>query len=139
MSGFAIYRIGRSAEADIRVDDTSVSRVHAELIMTPGGRCYLTDCASSGGTFRVENGEWAPLKQDFVELNEALLLGRYQTNAKQLLALAAQGQGIKAATGDGRHPSPGLGQGVALLDDDMPHGPVQRDEETGDIISTGED
>lgn len=140
MPGFSIYRIGRSTEADIRVDDSSVSRLHAEIITTPGGGCFLTDCASSVGTFRARNGKWVPLKQDFVGINEALLLGRYQTSAKQLLALAAQGRGLQAAAGDEQlHQRPRAGRDASIPNDDMPRGPVQRDEETGDIIPTGED
>lgn len=139
MSRYSIYRIGRSAEADIRIDDSSVSRLHAELLLTSGGRYYLTDCASSGGTFLSRDGEWAPLKQDFVEPGEGLLLGRYRTDAKQLLAHAAPGRGRKVAAGVGRRSSPVPGRGGAAQDDSRPRGAVQRDEETGDIIPTGED
>ena len=138
LSGFQIYRIGRSADMDIQLDDTSVSRLHAELIMIPGGGYYLTDCASGGGTYLARNGEWVRIKQDFVELTDALLLGRHQTTPKQLLAQAAQGVGGKAGSGDGNAARPGLKRG-AVADDDRPHGPVRRSGETGDIIPTEED
>lgn len=43
--------MGRSAEADIMVDDQSVSRFHATLSCDEDGRLYVSDCASANGTF----------------------------------------------------------------------------------------
>lgn len=42
--------LGRSREADMQVDDKSVSRLHAQ-IETRGGRIYVTDLGSTNGTF----------------------------------------------------------------------------------------
>lgn len=137
MPGFTLYRIGRGEQADIQIAHNSVSRSHAEMIVTTDGRCYLTDCASRGGTRREKNGEWVPVTQDFVSLTDALLLGRYQTSVKQLLALAAQGKGRKTVPEDGNHPGSGASQRGAA-EDDRPRGRVRRDEETGDIIPKGE-
>lgn len=133
---FSIYQIGRSEEADIRIDDASVSRLHAELIITPGREYYLTDCASSGGTHLLKDGKWISIRQEFTGFADPLLLGRYQTSTKQLLALVGQGQGAKAAGGSAQRLQ--SGHGPAAPDDDRPHGPVRRDEETGDIIPAGE-
>lgn len=134
MSGYSIYQIGRGADADIRIDDTSVSRLHAELVVTSGGACHLTDCASSGGSYLARNGEWTPIKQEFIGLTDPLLLGRYRTTAKQLLALTGQGNGGKDNAGAESRRSPQTEQGVPPIDD-RPEGPVRRDAETGDIIS----
>ena len=95
MSQFVLYRVGRGRDADIQIGDTSVSRLHAELIMVRGGDggYFLTDCASTGGTYREKDGKWEPVKQCFVELTDALRLGqRYQTSAKQLLSLVDRGK-----------------------------------------------
>ena len=138
LSGFDIYLIGRSADVDIQVDDSSVSRLHAELIIASSGGYYLTDCVSSGGTFQEKNGEWVRIRQEFVGLTDTLLLGRYQTTPKQLLAMAAQSAGGKAGSATGNAGRPALKRGGSA-DDDRPHGPVRRNEETGDIIPTGED
>ena len=138
MSDFTLYRIGRGEQADIRIGHNSVSRLHAEMIMTADGRCYLSDCASRGGTHREKNGEWVPVTQEFVNLTDGLLLGRYRTSVKQLLALAAQGKDRKSGPGDANGPGSGDRQ-RGTADDDRPHGRVQRDEETGDIIPRGED
>lgn len=47
--------IGRSDENDLILPEPSVSRCHAELRLDDAGRAWLTDLASTNGTFR--NGE----------------------------------------------------------------------------------
>ena len=42
--------IGRAAELEVRVDDTSVSRVHARITRRPGGKYLLEDLQSRNGT-----------------------------------------------------------------------------------------
>ncbi len=42
--------IGRSPEADVRIDETSVSREHARITRDDGGRYVLTDLRSRNGT-----------------------------------------------------------------------------------------
>ena len=44
-----VTRIGRSAEADVRLADTGVSRLHAELRLL-GGEALLVDLGSTNGT-----------------------------------------------------------------------------------------
>ena len=44
-----ITRIGRSAEADVRLPDTGVSRLHAEVRLEPDGT-YVVDLGSTNGT-----------------------------------------------------------------------------------------
>ena len=65
MSNFFTYRIGRGSIVDIRIDDSTVSRIHAELVVTAKGAYYLTDCGSSGGSYVARNGEWEPITQGF--------------------------------------------------------------------------
>lgn len=115
-SSFSVYRIGRGSGVDIRLDDDSVSRVHAELIATQSGSYYLTDCASSRGSYVARNGEWCRIRQEFISPTDALLLGHYQTTAPALVALAAQ----KVRRSGG---------GAAL-----PEGPVRRNAATGEIM-----
>jgi pSer/pThr/pTyr-binding forkhead associated (FHA) protein/photosystem II stability/assembly factor-like uncharacterized protein len=55
--------IGRDAAADIVLDNSTVSRIHARLRVT-GGRCLVLDNNSANGTFindRRLGGEWYPL------------------------------------------------------------------------------
>ena len=115
-SDFSVYRIGRSSDVDIRIDDTSVSRLHAEMVATQGGAYYLIDCASSGGSFVARNGQWVRIRQEFIGPTETILLGRYKTTAPALIARAGQRK-------------PWSGEGVPL-----PEGPVRRNADTGEII-----
>ena len=112
-----LYRIGRGSGVDIRIDDDSVSRVHAELVATPSGSYYLTDCSSSGGSYVARNGEWSPIRQEFVNPTDTILLGHYQTTVPALIAMAAQKERRS-------------GGGTSL-----PEGPVRRNADTGEIIA----
>ena len=117
MSNFFVYRIGRGSNVDIRIDDSTVSRVHAELVGTAKGAYYLTDCVSSGGSYVARNGEWQPITQDFIAPVDSILLGRYETTAQQLMAMVNQGD-----------------RDVVRRQDDLPEGPVRRNVDTGEII-----
>jgi hypothetical protein len=87
------YRIGRSARlADVVVPVDSLSGLHAELVVTDRGRYYLSDCASTNGTFRRRNGRWERLRQEWIEADEPLLLGEYRTSVRGLLGLAGGGR-----------------------------------------------
>ena len=136
MSTLATYRIGRAKSCEVVLSDRSVSRHHAELVVSKSGKLYLTDCKSNNGTFVGRGGKWVPVVQDFVEPDEVLLIGRHQSTAAQLMASArSPGQG------GGRDPGPpsGSGRGGGEPRKDLPSGRVRRDPGTGDIISLEED
>lgn len=78
--------IGRSKDSDIVIEDETVSRFHAELVETGDGRFYLTDRNSSSGTWRREGGDWAKVRQCFVEADDPLMLGTHAVTVAQLLA-----------------------------------------------------
>ena len=118
MSGFSTYRIGRGSGVDIRIDDATVSRLHAELVVTAKGSYYLTDCDSSGGSYVARNDEWKPIKQEFIAPMEAILLGRYQTTVQQLMAM-------------GQRDSRGADE---RQKDALPAGPVRRNTDTGEVV-----
>ena len=120
-SRFLVYRIGRSSGVDIQINDDSVSRVHAELIATQSGSYYLTDCASSGGSYVARNGEWRRIQQEFISPTDAILLGHYQTTAPTLIAMAAQ----RESRSEG---------GKSTRQDSLPVGPVRRNVDTGEIM-----
>jgi FHA domain/Zinc-ribbon containing domain len=67
-------RIGRSGAADLRLDDPTVSRRHALVVLTPEGDLRALDDRSLNGLF--VNGarvEWAPLSD-----GDELEIGRYR-------------------------------------------------------------
>lgn len=82
---FRTLTIGRSAAADIQVRHETVSRLHAELTVTRAGRCYLTDCGSLRGTSVYRRGVWAPHRQGYVDLNERVRFGTFETQLDGLL------------------------------------------------------
>ena len=66
-------RIGRSAGADIRLDDPTVSRRHAVVVRTPEGELSALDDRSTNGI--LVNGmdvDWSPLED-----GDVLQIGRY--------------------------------------------------------------
>jgi pSer/pThr/pTyr-binding forkhead associated (FHA) protein len=73
-----ILTIGRKG-TDIVLEDAEkqISRLHAELTVTDGGRYYLVDCGSSNGTSVKRQGAWKPLKQDYVTEDEEIRFGGY--------------------------------------------------------------
>ncbi len=115
-SRFLVYRIGRGSGVDIQIDHASVSRIHAELIAMQSGSYYLTDCASSRGSYVARNGEWRRIRQESISATDAILLGHYQTTAPALIAMAAPRE-CRSEEGASR-----------------PQGPVRRNADTGEII-----
>ncbi len=82
---FRTLTIGRGSRADIRLDDASVSRLHAELTLTASGRCYLTDRNSTGGTRVLRGGEWTPHRQGYVDPGAGVRFGKCETVLADLL------------------------------------------------------
>jgi hypothetical protein len=70
-------RIGRSANADLCLDDPSVSRRHALIVAEPGKQLRVLDDRSLNGVFvNGEAVEWAPLRDA-----DELAIGRFMLYA----------------------------------------------------------
>ncbi len=82
---FRTYIIGRGRDADIRVVDETVSRSHAELTVTDGGRYYLADRNSMHGTWVRSDEGWSRHHQGYVDLGERLRFGHVETHLRELL------------------------------------------------------
>jgi hypothetical protein len=66
-------RIGRSASADIRIDDPTVSRRHAVIVRTPDGELSALDDRSTNGILvNGQSVDWSPLSD-----GDKLQVGRY--------------------------------------------------------------
>jgi hypothetical protein len=87
------YLVGRrnstvSCDIALPASETSVSRKHLELTVTESGRCYIVHVHPKNTTRVSRNGgAWEPVSQDYVDFDTPLLLGNYQTTARQLLAM----------------------------------------------------
>jgi pSer/pThr/pTyr-binding forkhead associated (FHA) protein len=67
------YTIGRSPENSIRLDDTSVSSRHAEVVLV-AENCYLKDLGSTNGT--VVNGK--PVKEVQLRAGDRIRFGKVE-------------------------------------------------------------
>ena len=123
------YLIGRSAQADIVLDDATVSRLHAELVMGKDGTWYLTDRNSTGGTYLWHEGNWVPVTQEFVRPGDRLMLGAFECGVDDLLHRILRSRSAASGLFDDE---PGAGSPVR---DERPEGPVRRDPATGEILS----
>jgi len=89
-------RIGRSATAEIRLDDPTVSRRHAVIVRTPEGELRALDDRSLNGVF--VNGdavEWSPLSD-----GDELAIGRYRLYVIDTTASPAEaGNNARALNG----------------------------------------
>lgn len=82
---FRTLSIGRHRDADIRLGDETVSRLHAELTVTSEGRYYLTDRGSIHGTWAYREKQWIAIRQGYVEPVERVRFGRFETRFGELI------------------------------------------------------
>ena len=139
MSKIPTYTIGRDPSASVVLPHDTVSRIHAELIPVTGGQVYVTDCASTGGTFIDEGGRWQKITQAFVDAGGKVRFGKLEVGVEQLLADIARlsadgGEGGPAAAAGSASPS-GPEKNKPL---DASQG-VMRDPETGEPIALDSD
>lgn len=139
MSKIPHYTIGRDPTASVVLPHDTVSRIHAELIPITGGQVYVTDCASTGGTFIDENGRWQKITQAFVDAGGKVRFGELEVGVEQLLADIAR---LPAGSGEGSSAGPAGPADPAAAKQEKPLDAsqgVMRDPETGEIISLGSD
>ena len=77
--------IGR--EGQIRIDDSSISRGHAEIRFIHG-KLRLRDLDSTNGTFLLIDGNLLSIKESYVDPCQPVVLGNKKFTIKALLALA---------------------------------------------------
>ena len=121
------YFIGRGKNNDIRLTDPTVSRRHAELVVTEDGRYYLTDCASTQGTYVERDSRWTAVRQAFVAEADPLRLGEHRTEVRELLA------GVSSSSGRGRGK-----EGRPMGRNKPPSGSVMRNPQTGEVQEIGD-
>ena len=74
-------------QADLGLEDNTVSALHASLTQTDDGRWVIEDRNSTNGTARIVNGQWVRIRQAIVQPDERLRFGRAETTVRQLLQL----------------------------------------------------
>ena len=124
------YIVGRDSACDVRLDDPSVSRRHAELVRVEGGRFHVADCATTNGTYVLAGGEWRAIRQAVVEPTDRLRFGELEMTVGRLDALCPIEDVHRSAGGPADYAAAGPPPAT-------PPGPIQRpefDPETGELI-----
>lgn len=80
------YRIGRSRDNDIVLENLTVSRQHAEIVCRGDGLYDVIDLGSTVGTFVLADGEWKQFAQATVTGDEPISFGHQKTTVAQLIA-----------------------------------------------------
>lgn len=76
--------IGRHPECDIVLGDESISRLHAELIVSRNRRFFLVDRQSTRGTWLYQSG-WKRLDRgEYVQEDQRVRLGDHETTVSEL-------------------------------------------------------
>ena len=122
--------VGRGRQADIRLDQPSVSRLHLELVLGAGGEIHAADRSSRNGTRVWAEGEWKTLTAKQVLPRDRLQLGDLTITVEELLRQAPPERadiGRRTEGGAGARPA-------ADPDPDLPPGKVRRNPETGEVI-----
>ena len=106
MSRITTYLVGRDPRCDYRIDDATVSRMHAELVPAPDGRLYVTDRASTGGTFVRHGREWTRIRHAWVGPADWIRFGGHEMAAADLAALRGAGAAFGPAGPEPAPPGP---------------------------------
>ena len=105
-----IYTIGRGAECDIRLNDPSVSQVHAEVQFLADGKLAITDRNSSNGSFFFDGSQWREFVRATVNPTAHIRFGNCERVASQLVvaprAEVAMGVELGPAAALDREPKP---------------------------------
>ena len=133
MSRVRTYVVGRERACDVRLDDASVSRRHAEVVWVSGGRLFVTDCGTTNGTFVLDGRAWRPIRQALVAPADTVRFGDIEMSVDRLAELCRR---------DDEPPSGDADPRVAAADSaqreedtlDPSHG-LARDPETGELIA----
>jgi len=84
------YSIGRDEGNDIVIEDLSVSRRHARIEELGDGRYMVIDLSSANGSYVEQSEDWQKFAEAEVTATEALMLGEYRTNARDLVRRVAK-------------------------------------------------
>ena len=85
-------RVGRSLAADIRFDDTTVSRRHALIVRQPDGLRVLDDRSLNGVFVNGDRVEWSPLSD-----GDVIVVGRHHLHFSRVNAVS----GLRHGTAGG--------------------------------------
>ena len=124
--GAGSFTVGRGRECDVRMEDDSVSRVHAEVERLSGGRLHVTDRRSTNGTFVLAGGGWRRIRQRTIAPGDRVRFGAYALTGDELDARCAAAAARRPGGGS---PAPAREEQAVDRGQD-----VVRDPETGEVV-----
>jgi len=89
MRTFLVGRRNSRQPCDIQLpeSESSVSRKHLELSVTDDGKFYIVHLHPKNRTEVYRGGVWESITQDFVDPDDPLRLGLYESTARKLVAM----------------------------------------------------
>lgn len=127
-----VVTIGRGTEADIRLADDSISRLHAELVVSAGGLLHVADRSSTNGTWIRSRGRWERVRQRMVEPLDRLRLGELEVPVFELVRRIPDS--IELPRTSRPEATPARAQPQSSADDGLPRGRVRRNPLTGEVM-----
>jgi pSer/pThr/pTyr-binding forkhead associated (FHA) protein len=82
--------IGRADGCDLRLDDPSVSRLHAVAQVTPEGYLAIQDRDSSNGTWLHRNGRWVRARRVVLGTRDRVRFGDAEVPLERVIDLFGQ-------------------------------------------------
>jgi len=79
--------IGRASECDLVLEHDSVSRLHANIEVTPEGYLAVQDAHSSNGTFLHRNGRWIRTRKAILGNQDRIRFGDHEVALDRLISL----------------------------------------------------
>lgn len=134
------YVVGRGAECDVRLNDASVSRNHADVVRLSDGRLYVEDRGSTNGTFVLHGKEWRAIHRERLAPTDRVRFGNYEMIADALGALCVrQAHSSSSGSSGNKDAVPGRSEWrpLATRDTENPIDPrkgLVRDPKTGEIL-----
>lgn len=85
MSQERSFVIGKNRSCDIVLGDESVSRQHAELLVLPDGKFFLTDTDSKNGTYILQGKKFIKIRKSSVTPSDIIRFGACKMAMKDIL------------------------------------------------------
>ena len=133
--------VGRAQECDVCLDDTSVSRSHADVMLLSDGRLQVTDRGSTNGTWVLDGREWRAIHREILFPTDRVRFGHYQMTVRELTAFFGRQEGsspsgstaeMEIAPGHRMGHASGSGPGMDSAVDQRKA--LVRDPKTGEIV-----
>lgn len=134
MSRIKTFIIGRHQDCDLSLTDSSVSRRHAEVVLTPDGNYYITDRNSTLGTFIYNGSDWEPIRQITVTSSDRLRCGHYEIIASRFEFLRTLSGSASSNKNSNNVASAYSGHSKNTDNEFDPNRGLIRNPETGEII-----